>query len=68
MKEDGTFGEPKYVCIQTLELVDGNIIVDAAYGIKENPGIKESIVREDSCFSSRVILVKRRKDWGEYSV
>jgi hypothetical protein len=50
------------VLIPALELVDVNVIVDSAYVIEEYPGVRESIVREDSGFSDRVLLVKHRKN------
>jgi hypothetical protein len=61
-KDDGTFGEPKMVLFPALELVDVDAIVDAAYVIEEYPGVRESIVREDSGFANRVLLVKPHKN------
>jgi hypothetical protein len=61
--DNGTFAEAKRVFIPALELVDVNVFVDSAYGMEEYPGIRECVVKEDSGFSDRVLLVKHQKDW-----
>jgi hypothetical protein len=65
VQTDGTFGAFKTVYLPALELIRVDTIVDSAFVIEEFPGIQESVVKEDKDFSSRVLLVKKRKIWGE---